>query len=135
MTVEESLKVTWKVWLVPAVIILMTIAGIQGSRYLSLPTLAFTYIEEHGGKTATVDLIVHGVRCYGTANLLRQHMAKLPGIVSLVAYASRHRVVIEYDPTLTSPDQIKRAIEAPIMTRRGPIPVFKVGSELKTCTE
>ncbi len=125
----------WKIWLVPAVIILMTIAGTQGARYLSLPTLTFTYIEDYEGRTATVDLIVRGVRCYGTANLLRHHIAKVPGVVSLVAYASKHRVVIEYDPILVSPHAIKRAIETPIVTRRGPIPIFKVGSGLETCTE
>lgn len=117
---------SWRLWLVPAVLAVMTIAGTKGARYLSVPTLTYIYSEIHKGKVARIDLTVEGVRCYGTANLLRQHIAAHPGLVSLVAYGSKHRVVIEFDPNLTDAERICKAIEAPVETRRGPIPFFRV---------
>ncbi len=106
--------------------------GLQGARYLTLPTLTFVYQHDHEGGTAKLDLIVHGVRCYGTANFLRQHIADVPGIISLVAYGANHRVVIVYDSTLTSAEEIKRAIESPVKTRRGAVRFFKVRSQAAT---
>ncbi len=119
---------SWRLWIVPAVLALMTIVGTRGAKHLSVPTLSYTYSESHKGKVAKVDLIVEGVRCYGTANVLRQHIASHPGIVSLVAYGSRHRVVIEFDPDVTDVEGICRAIEAPILTKRGPIRFFRIAS-------
>lgn len=119
---------SWRLWLVPAVLGIMALAGTRGARHLSVPTLTYAYTEVHGAKTAKVDIVVDGVRCYGTANLLKQHIASHPGLVSLVAYGSRHRVVIEFDPTMTNAEAICKAIEAPVQTKRGPVPFFRVVS-------
>jgi len=117
-----------RLWIVPAVLILMTIVGIKGAKHLSVPTLSYTYSGSHRGRIAKVDLVVEGVRCYGTANILRQHLASHPGIISLVAYGSKHRVVIEFDPDVTGVERICKAIEAPILTKQGPIRFFRIAS-------
>lgn len=123
---------TWKVWIIPAVIVALSFAGVLGAKQISLPTLTHIFDKSFKGETKTANLTVDGVRCYGTANALRQHIESLPGLVSMVAYGGRHRIVLEYDPAKTNPDQIALAIERPVMTRQGPMAFFKVlSSEVK----
>ena len=117
---------TWKVWIIPLVIVALSFAGVLGAKKISLPTLTFIFDKEFHGKTATAKLTVDGVRCYGTASALREHISTVPGLVSMVAYGGRHRVVLEYDPQRVTLDQITRSIESPIMTRQGPMEFFTV---------
>lgn len=118
-----------RVWTIPVVIAVFAVAGLVGSRHISLPTLTFVYDADYAGRKATADFTIEGVHCYGTANALRKHIAGLPGLVSLIAYGGRRRVVIEYDPQQTSLEAMRQAIEAPVMTRNGPMRVFRVISE------
>ena len=120
--------VTKKVWIIPAAIVILAICGVVGASKISLPTLTYIYDKEFKGKSTTAKFTVDGVKCYGTANILREHIEQLPGLVSLVAYGGRHRIVLEYDPQKIGPDQITTAIEQPITTRQGPMAYFKVVS-------
>jgi hypothetical protein len=124
----EEIDVTWRVWIIPVVIVALSFAGLVGAKQISLPTLTYMFDKEFGGKTATAKLTVDGVRCYGTANALREHIAGLPGLVSMVAYGGRHRVDLQYDPQRLAPGQITDAIERPVSTRQGPMAFFKVVS-------
>ncbi|MFZ1947695.1 MAG: hypothetical protein WAW06_09115 [bacterium] len=117
---------TWKVWIVPAVIVALSIGGVTGAKKISLPTLTYIFDKGFRGEAATAKMTVDGVQCYGTANALREHIAAVPGLVSMVAYGGRHRVVLEYDPEKVGPEGITRAIEQPVMTRQGPVAFFKV---------
>jgi hypothetical protein len=117
---------TWRVWIIPAAIVALSFAGVLGAKQISLPTLTYIFDKHFEGRTDTANLTIEGVRCYGTANALRQHIGDLPGLVSMVAYAGRHRIVLEYDPAKTNPNQIALAIERPFMTPQGPIPLFRV---------
>ena len=117
---------TNRVWIIPIVIALLTIAGVLGARVITIPTLAFSYDEGFSGESERVVLTVSGVRCYGTADYLREHIQPVPGLVSFVAYAGKRRVVVEYDRTQTSTEDIIRAIEAPVMTKTGPKSFYEV---------
>lgn len=117
---------TWKVWIVPAVVVGLSLAGVLGAKLISLPTLTFIFDKEFEGGASTASLTVDGVHCYGTADALREHIAGLPGLVSMVAYGGRGRVVLEYDPDQLSLTQITQAIELPIQTRQGPMSFFRV---------
>lgn len=117
---------TRRVWLIPAVIVIFTVLGLVGARHLTIPTFVFVFDEGYTAETASVEFTVQGVHCYGTADLLREHISHVPGLVSLVAYGGRHRVDVDYDPTRTGPGAIRTAIEQPLMTRTGPARVFSV---------
>ncbi len=119
-------NVTWKVWIIPIVIVALSFAAVIGAKKISLPTLTYMFDRNFKGDTSTAKLTVDGVQCYGTANALREHIAGLPGLISLVAYGGRHRVVLEYDPQRVTPQEIAQAIENPIMTRQGPMSFFKI---------
>jgi hypothetical protein len=123
---EEEAVLTWKVWIIPAVIVALAFGGVVGAKKISLPTLTFIFDKDFKGHVATAKLTVDGVHCYGTASAFQQHIASLPGLVSMVAYGGRQRVVLEYDPAVTTPSEITAAIERPVMTRQGPVAFFKV---------
>ena len=119
---------TRKVWIIPAVIVLLTFAGVLGARAVRIPTLTFRYAESVKGEVAHAAFTVRGLHCYGTADYLREHIESLPGLVSIVVYAGRRQVDIYYQSDETSPEQIISAIEAPIMTEAGPVMFFEVVS-------
>lgn len=117
---------TGRVYVIPAVIAVLTVAGVVGAGYISVPTLTHEFDPEFDGETAEAVLIVEGVRCRGMADYLREHIEHLPGLVSMVAYAGKHRVVIEYSPRAVDVDGIIAAIEAPAKTDDGLIQYFDV---------
>ena len=117
-----------KVWIIPAVITILSAAGMLSASKISLPTLTYIYDGSFKGESATANLTVDGVKCYGTSDLLRRHIEQVPGLVSLVAYGGRHRVTLRYDPEKTSSEQLVAAVEQPIMTKDGPMAYFKVVS-------
>lgn len=119
---------TKRVWVVPAVVVLLTVVGVVGAGFISVPTFSHVFDPGFAGETETAVLTVEGVRCYGTADFLREHIAGVPGLVSMVAYAGRHRVVIEYSPRAVAIDDIIAAIEEPVLTDNGRMRYFSVVS-------
>jgi hypothetical protein len=119
---------TGRVFIIPAVIAALTVAGVVGAGYINVPTLSHVFDPAFDGETATAELIVEGVRCYGTADYLREHIEHLPGLVSMVAYAGKHRVVVEYSEQAVSLDTIIAEIERPVQTEDGLIQYFDVVS-------
>ena len=117
---------TRRVYIVPAIVALLTLAGVLGADYISIPTLSHVFDKNPGGESATAVFTVYGVRCYGTADLLREHIGSLPGLVSMVAYAGKHRVIIEYCPGVIGPEDIISAVEKPILTDEGLMQYFDV---------
>jgi len=49
------------------------------------------------------------------AGTFSEQIKVVPGVVSFIAYARTHTAIIEYDPTLTDPDAIREAFEAPMV--------------------
>jgi len=119
---------TRRVYLIPVVVAALAAAGVVGANYISVPTLTHQFDSEFAGEAAGAELIVQGVRCYGTADFLREHIEAVPGLISMVAYAGKHRVIIMYSPSEVSLDDIVTAINAPSMTADGPVRYFEVTS-------
>ena len=117
---------TRRAYIIPAVIAALAAAGVVGAGYISVPTLTHVFDAGFEGDTAKAELIVEGVRCYGMADFLREHIETLPGLVSMVAYAGKHRVIIEYAPALVSLEEIVAAIDEPSVTESGPVRYFEV---------
>lgn len=117
---------TKRMWVIPVVIILLTIGGVVGAGFISVPTMTHVFDPDFAGETEKAVLTVEGVRCYGTADFLRKHIESVPGLVNMVAYAGRHRVVIEYSPKAVGMNEIIAAIERPVLTDDGEIRYFRV---------
>jgi hypothetical protein len=119
---------TRKVWIIPALVAVLTLSGILGARVIRIPTLTFRYDVNPEGEVAHVTLFVQGVRCYGTANFLREHIEPLPGLVNIVVYAGKKQVEVYYQSDQTNREQIISRIESPVMTKTGPMRFYKVVS-------
>jgi copper chaperone CopZ len=115
-----------RVYVVPALVAALAVGGVLGAAYINVPTLTHIYDADPAGATATAVFTVEGVKCHGTADYLREHIESLPGLVSMVAYAGKHRVVIEYSPSALDIETIIKAIEAPISVEGEEVAYFKV---------
>ncbi len=119
---------TGRVWIIPVVVAALSAAGVVGADYISVPTLTHVFDAEFEGEPAKAELIVEGVRCHGMADFLREHIESVPGLVSIVAYAGKHRVIVEYSPREIGLDEIVAAINAPSQTDDGWVQYFEVVS-------
>jgi ferredoxin len=99
-------------WVVPLLLVALTAGGVAGARAFSLPSYARTY--DDGDATATVRMVVDGVRCVDTAETAAEQLDGVQGVSSLVAHASRNELVIEYRAEQIDVDAIREAIEAPV---------------------
>ncbi len=66
-----------------------------------------------------LEMIVTGVKCQGTANYFLSLYNDLEGIVDITAYAADHKVVMTYDASKTSAEEIREIGEAPALGRDG----------------
>ncbi len=79
-----------------------------------------------GGKTLTCT--VDGLKCKGTASFFTGLYENTAGITAIETFATEHRAVFTYDPTVISADSIRRIMEAPIPLRDG------TSRQVFTCT-
>lgn len=101
-------------WAVPVLVALAALLGIGGARWFSAPS----YTRDFGapaGRPEAIRLVVRGLRCVDTARTLGGQLEEEPGIVRVVAYASRNEAQVTYDPAVTGPEAIRAAIEGPVV--------------------
>jgi hypothetical protein len=70
-----------------------------------------------GGKT--VECIVDGLKCKGTAAFFTKLYTGVPGIATIETFATEHKAVFSYDPQVITTDRIKSIMEAPLPMRDG----------------
>jgi ferredoxin len=101
-------------WLLPVALVVLTTAGVAGGRAFALPSYSHEYGNAVSGESTTVTLVVQGVRCVDTAAKAAAQLEELPGVLALVAYASRNQLKVDYDPAQVSLDDIRVALEGPV---------------------
>lgn len=101
-------------WLLPVALVGLTLAGLAGGRAFALPSYTHEYGATTDAERTTSTLVVRGVTCVDTAARAAQQLQGLPGVVSLVAYASRNELKVDYDPALVGLDEIRAALEGPV---------------------
>ena len=109
---------------------ILVISALLGGYYLrnafTQPTTTVALSSEQGH---TLNCVVEGVKCKGTASFFTSLYEGVPGVNGIVTYASEHRAIIDYNPDLITPAEIKNIMEAPVP--------FNDGSEIQvfTCLE
>lgn len=98
----------------PALLVLLGIAGVAGSKTFALPSYSETYTTRSTEQAETIHLVVKGVRCVDTAQRAASQLRDVPGMLSLVAFASRNELELRVDPTVADVETIRTAIEAPV---------------------
>ncbi len=103
-------------WIIPVLVVACAAAGVGGSRLLVAPSVVHTYAQ--AGPTAdarTSQMVVEGVKCVDTAERAVAQLNDVAGVLKCVAYASRARLDVTYDPARTSAAAIREALEAPVL--------------------
>ena len=111
-----------------ALVALAALALVTANAY-RVPTIEHSFVDERPENVATVEYVVSGLRCRGTAVGLARQIAELPGMVSITAYARTRTAIIEYDPTEVSPDAIRETFERPMVHEGEEYQVFSTVSE------
>ena len=94
-----------------------------------VPTAELSFVEERPDNVSTVEYEGSGLKCRGTANLFGRQIGDVPGVGSLTAYARTHTALVEYDPAITNPDEIREAAVEPIEHEGEIYEVFEVVGE------
>lgn len=98
----------------PALVVLFALAGLLGARLFAVPSVVVDLPAAATGTTRTTVLVVDGVKCVDTAERAAGQVRSLPGVSRFVAYASRNRVEVTFDPAVSSAGKIVEAIEGPV---------------------
>jgi hypothetical protein len=97
-------KVVW----IPVLIAALILVAFATTNAYRVPTLVHRFAEP-SGDIATVRFVVEGVRCRGTSAGFANMIEDVPGVLSVTTFARTNEALIEYDPGLTSPDEIEAA--------------------------
>lgn len=104
-------------WVVPILIVLLIAVGLSAKGLFAIPSLTVDFpVDDATGTelTRTVAFVVDGVKCVDTARRACSTLEGLPGVIRCVAYASRNRVEITFDPVRTNVEALREAIEGPV---------------------
>jgi copper chaperone CopZ len=103
-----------KVVIIPIAIVVLILVAFATTNAYRVPTVEISFVDERPANVETVTLTVNGMKCRGMSMTCAAQIEDVPGIVSLTSYARTHTAVIEYDPTQTDVETIKKEICADI---------------------
>jgi len=96
---------------VPVLVVVALLGGYFLRSAFTQPTTAVTINSSAGKK---LECIVDGVKCKGTAGFFTSRYDGVAGINAIETFATEHRVIIDYDPDLITPEQIRAIMNAPV---------------------
>lgn len=103
---------------VPVLVVVMLAGGYVLRHAFTQPTTS-TAFDSSAEAEATLVCVVEGLKCRGTAAFFTKLFENTTGIVSLETFASEHRAVFTYDPSVIDSDQIRAVIEQKVPLRDG----------------
>ncbi|MCB2198635.1 heavy-metal-associated domain-containing protein [bacterium] len=99
-------------WVIPVLVVVFMFGGYGLRLAFTQPTTNVVFAEQTAsGEMAKIEATVQGVKCKGTAGFFTKMYNETPGIYTIKTYASEHKAVFTYDPSVTSPDDIKAVME------------------------
>jgi hypothetical protein len=94
------------------VLILTALFGGYALRLAFTQPTTMVAFDQAPGETSV--FIVDGVKCQGTAAYFTSMYDSVPGIISIETFASEHKAIFTYDPSVISTDSIKAVMETPV---------------------
>lgn len=113
--------------LLPALLTVILVAlGIHFSNKVELPTINVTWGIEETLEDGTVNQLIdpstlktmemenlRSVKCYGSSMAFKAKLEKIPGVHGVKTFVAHHRVVITYDPAVTTEEKIQESVFTP----------------------
>jgi ferredoxin len=116
--VNDTLKVKGGKWMPPVVLIITIALALILAKQFPIATLS-----ERWGTYETADSLHHvekvvfedlmSVKCYGSAKSMMNKVVRVPGIVGMDAWASKHKVTLYYDSDKLTATDVKKAVFTP----------------------
>lgn len=116
--VNDTLKVKGGRWMPPFVLLIVIALALILAKQFPMTTLS-----ERWGTYETADSLKHiekvvfedlmSVKCFGSANSMKNRVSRIPGILGMDAWASKHKVTLYYDTATLSETDVKRAVFTP----------------------
>ncbi|MDP8228908.1 MAG: heavy-metal-associated domain-containing protein [Candidatus Electryoneaceae bacterium] len=108
-------------WIIPILVTISLIGGYHFRLAFTQPTTSVVLSSQDATATEGVKMVctVQGLKCQGTARFFTSLFNDIPGINSIETYGSEHQAVLNYDPNVITPDEIKAIIEQTIQLRNG----------------
>lgn len=117
--------------LVPALLaIVICAAAIIAGRQIEIPTINESWgIEGYAADSSRIQLVdpskletmeienLTSVKCYGSSMAFKARMQKVRGVHGVKTFVKSHRVVISYDPSVTTPEKITEEVYVPSRCR------------------
>lgn len=111
----------------PALLAVLLVAlGIHFGSRVELPTINVTWGVEETLEDGTVKQLVdpatlrtmemenlRSVKCYGSSMAFKAKLEKIPGVHGVKTFVAHHRVVITYDPAVTTPEKVQESVFTP----------------------
>jgi len=107
--------------IIPILVLVFVAAGYAIQPLFYFPT---TEVEFSADGDSTVEFIVDGIRCRGTAAFFTEMFANAEGIESITTYAASNKAIFVYDSKLTNPDKIKLLFEREFRMQDGSFQSF-----------
>jgi hypothetical protein len=106
-------------WIVPLLVVLLAATGLGSSKLFAVPSVELDFEPAaDGAPSREITLLVDGVKCVDTARQAASTLEGMPGVLRFVAYASRNRVDVAYDPARVEVEQILDALEGPVFDEK-----------------
>jgi hypothetical protein len=106
--------------IIPILAIVLMLGGYSLRMAFTNPTTNIEFaVEADGGEVATLEAIVDGVKCKGTAEYFTTLYENEAGILSITTFAAEHKALIDFDPSQITPEEIKAVMEQEITFRDG----------------
>jgi hypothetical protein len=93
---------------IPLLVIIFVVGGYAFRTVFFFPTTDIAY---SAVGDSTVEFIVDGLKCRGTAGFFTSQFENTPGIESITTFAASHKAVFVYDSSIITPDRIKSIFE------------------------
>lgn len=111
----------------PALLAVLLVAlGIHFGSRVELPTINVTWGVEETLEDGTVKQLVdpatlrtmemenlRSVKCYGSSMAFKAKLEKIPGVHGVKTFVAHHRVVITYDPAVTTTEKVQESVFTP----------------------
>jgi copper chaperone CopZ len=118
-----------KTVIIPIAIVGLIVLAYATVNAYRVPTLQAQLVEQAPDVVRTVEYVVDGLKCRGTAVGFTRMIATVPGVVGVTVHARTHSAIVEYDPSLTDPEEISGAFTAPIVRDGQSFSVFRLASQ------
>ena len=116
--VNDTLKVKGGRWMPLAVIVFTIALALILAKQFPIATLSERWGNyESADSLNTVEKVVFedlmSVKCYGSAKSMMNKVVRVPGIIGMDAWASKHKVTLYYDSARLTETDVKKAVFTP----------------------